>query len=121
MFDPGGPMIIEITQTTLKRLDNYRAVVEQDRTEADRRQWRVMTHEVMQAAQKAAARADRIGAAFAYAVYLHRLQTGQGYRRDIYGEPLLSQALAALLNELSIEPRLVPVTAVDAASGSQSA
>ena len=80
-------MIIEITQTTLKRLGNYRDVVHKNHMAAQRLQWQVMTLEVMQATGKVRARASHVGAAWAYAGYLHRLQTGQGGSREIYGEP----------------------------------
>ena len=100
-------MIIEITETTLKRLGNYQTVVQRENLEADSQQWRVMTLDVLQAAEKAKVRAGRVNAAVSYARYLHRLQTGQDHSRSIYAEPLLSQALAALLNELSIEQKMV--------------
>ena len=107
-------MIIEITQTTLKRLGNYRDVVQKNQVDAQRQQWRIMTLEVMQAAGKAKVRASHVGAACAYADYLHRLQTGQVDSRNIHGEPLLSLALSALLKELSIEQRMVPAAESEA-------
>ena len=100
-------MIIEITQTTLKRLGNYRDVVQKKFMEADRRQWRVMTLEVMQDAEIAKDRASQVGAVCAYADYLHRLQTGQRSSLNIYGESQLCQGLSELLNELSIDLRMV--------------
>ena len=39
-------MVVEITETTLKRLVNYEAVVRKEHQEAEQRQWRVMTLEV---------------------------------------------------------------------------
>ena len=111
-------MIIEITETTLKRLGNYQAVVQKENLEADSQQWRVMTLEVLQAAQKAKIRAGQVNAAVSYARYLHRLQSGQDHRRSIYAEPLLSQALTALLNELSIEQKMV--AEVDSGVGAES-
>ena len=100
-------MVVEITGTTLKRLVNYESVVRQAHREAERLQWRVMTLEVMQAAEKAGARARHLGAIVAYADYLHRLQFGEGETRFIYGEPLLSQGLVGLLRELGIATRMV--------------
>lgn len=100
-------MVIEITETTLKRLINYQAVVQRNHQEADRQQWRVMTLEVMQEAEKARHRASQVGAIVGYARYLHRLQSGQDHSRSIYGEPLLSQALDQLLWELSVDRQMV--------------
>jgi len=100
-------MVIEITDLTLKRLDNYETVLSRAYQEADRLQWRVMTREVMQAAEQAGSRAREVSAVVAYARYLNRLQSGRDYPRSIYGEPLLSQALADLLETLSIERNMV--------------
>lgn len=107
-------MVVEITETTLKRLINYAAVVEQEHREAARHQWRVMTLEVLQAAERAAARARHIQAVVAYAGYLFRLQWGLEQPRSIYGEPLLSQGLRDLMQELDIESRLVPAAKIAA-------
>jgi len=101
-------MVVEITETTLKRLVNYEAVVRKEQMEAERRQWQVMTLEVMQAAEKAGARARHLRAIVAYADYLHRLQCGEDQTRYIYGEPMLSKGLVELLRELAIELRMVP-------------
>jgi len=98
--------MIEITETTLRRLDNYQAVTQRELQEADRQQWRTMTLEVMQAAEKAKTRARHVAAAVANARYLHLCQIGQEQFRAIYGEPLLSQALRALLEELCIVQRM---------------
>jgi len=100
-------MVIEITETTLKRLKNYEAVLLKERLETDRLQWRVMTCEVMQSAERARTRAHEVSAVVAYACYLSRIQSGRDEPRSIYGEPLLSQALADLMHELSIERKLV--------------
>jgi len=100
-------MHVEITDTTLKRLSNYDSVVQKQCRDAEQLQWRVMTHEVMQAAKEAEARSRQIGSIVAYARYLHRIQRGQDSLRAIYGEPLLSQALVGLLTELSIEKKMV--------------
>ena len=100
-------MVIEITDLTLKRLNNYEAVLSKESLEADKLQWRVMTREVMQAAELARTRAREISALVAYARYLNRIQSGRNYPRSIYGEPLLSQALADLLEKLSIERTMV--------------
>lgn len=100
-------MVIEITETTLKRLDNYQVVLLKASQEADKLQWRVMTYEVLQAADEARTRAREIRAVVAYARYLYRIQSGLDSPRSIYGEPLLNQALIALLTELSIERRMV--------------
>ena len=101
-------MVVEITKTTLKRLVNYEAVVRKEHQEAEQLQWRVMTLEVMQAVEKAGARARHLRAVVAYADYLHRLQHGEDRSRYIYGEPLLSKGLVGLLKELSIELKMVP-------------
>ncbi|WP_303721294.1 hypothetical protein [Malonomonas rubra] len=101
-------MVIEITETTLRRLVNYEAVVQKKYDDAVKLQWQVMTLEVMQAAQTAEIRARQMSAVVAYARYLHRIQFGQDTTRPIYGEPLLSKALAAILEELFIESKLVP-------------
>jgi len=100
-------MVIEITETTLKRLKNYEAVLLKERLEADKLQWRVMTCEVMQAAERARIRVREVSAVVAYARYLSRIQSGRDEPRSIYGEPLLSQALADLMQELTIERKLV--------------
>jgi len=100
-------MVIEITDLTLKRLDNYETVLSRAYQEADRLQWRVMTREVMQAADLARTRAREVSAVVAYARYLNRIQIGRDYPRSIYGEPLLCQALADLLEKLSIERTMV--------------
>lgn len=107
-------MVIEITETTLKRLANYEAIVLKDHLEAEKLQWRVMVLEVMQAAEKARSRASQVSAAVGYARYLHRLQNGQDHTRYIYGEPLLSRSLLDLMMELSIERRMVPETESEA-------
>ena len=101
-------MVNEISETTLKRLGNYEAVIQHANQEAEQLQWRVMTLEVMQAAEKSRVRTRQVNGIVAYARYLHRLQTGQGQVRNIYGEPLLSQSLDVLLEELSIQRRMVP-------------
>jgi hypothetical protein len=100
-------MIIEITATTLKRLENYAAVVQKECAEAELRQWRVMTLAVMQAAAKARIRSREVGAIAAYAAYLFRRQCGENQPGTVYAEPLLSQGLVSLLQELSITPKLV--------------
>lgn len=100
-------MVIEITETTLKRLKNYEAVLLKEFQEADKLQWRVMTCEVMQAAEQTKARSRGVSAVVAYARYLYRIQSGRDEPRCIYGEPLLSQALADLMHELSIERKLL--------------
>jgi len=105
--DEGGMMVVEITETTLKRLDNYASVLLKEQREAERFQWRVMTCEVMQAAEKARTRAREVSAIVAYARYLQRIQSGLDHPRYIYGEPQLSQALGALMTELSIERNMV--------------
>ncbi len=106
-------MVIEITATTLKRLGNYESVVRKEHAEAQKLQWRVMTLEVMLAAENARSRASHVGAAVAYARYLHRIQNGQEHTRHLYGEPQLSQALVDLMKELSIERNLVPEAEFD--------
>ena len=100
-------MVIEITEITLKRLDNYEAVLLKEFQEADKLQWRIMTCEVMQAAEQARRRAREVSAIVAYARYLSRIQSGRNDPRYIYGEPQLSQALADLMLELSIERKIV--------------
>jgi len=107
-------MVVEITEATLKRLINYAAVVEQEHREAAKHQWRVMTLEVLQAAERTGARARHIQAVVAYAGYLFRLQWGREQPRSIYGEPLLSLGLCELMQELSIASRLVPVAKIAA-------
>lgn len=99
--------MIEITDTTLKRLGNYEAVVLRRCQEVEKRQWRVMSLEVMQEAETARAEARSVAAAVAYARYLHGIQSGRRPQRSIYGEPLLSSSLAGLMQELQIEPRPV--------------
>jgi len=101
-------MVIEITKTTLKRLINYEVMTQKESDAAIKLQWRVMTLEIMQAAETAQIRARQVSSIVAYARYLHRVQRGQDNTRYIYGEPLLSKALAKVLDELLIETRLVP-------------
>lgn len=101
-------MVIEITKTTLRRLINYETMTQKESDDAVKLQWRVMTLEVMQAAETAQVRARQVSSVVAYARYLHRIQCGQDNTRYIYGEPLLSKALAKVLDELLIEPKLVP-------------
>ncbi len=97
--------MIEITDITLQRLGNYEAVVQRRCQEVEKRQWRVMTLEVMQEAEQVQAQTRSVAATVAYARYLHELQNGRRQQRPIYGEPLLSRALAELMQELQIVPR----------------
>ena len=113
-------MVIEITKTALKQLSNYQSVVQKEHQAAEKLQWQDMTLAVLQAAEATRARARHVSAVVAYARYLHRIQNGQERTRDIYGEPLLSKALAEEMAGLLIKSKPVAeVRADEAASGHQ--
>ncbi|MGE4543183.1 MAG: hypothetical protein AB7D06_03635 [Pedobacter sp.] len=100
--------VVEITALTLKRLQNYRQVVDNELHHAHKRQWMEMTLESMQACEVAVKKSDRIGAAVGYASVQFRIQNGLTHDRSLYGEPLLVNGLVGLLRELCI-----PVVMID--------
>lgn len=94
--------VIEITPLTLKRLQNYEQVVVNELKGAYKLQWMEMTLERMQEFQEVKQRADRIGAATAYASFLFRVQNSMTPDRMLYGEYFLRNGLLGLLDELKI-------------------
>ncbi len=99
--------IIEITPVTLKRLQNYRRVFDNEMEKAQKLQWMEMTLERMQAFETARERAEQVGAVATYAGFLFRVRTGAMAYRELYGEPLLANALVELLRELGIAVNMV--------------
>lgn len=99
-------MVIEISETTMKRLTNYADVMKRHYRDAEKRQWTTMTLEAMQRCERVKQRAQHISATVAYSQYLYLVQKGLTPTRSIYGEPLLSRALIELMNELDIPVRM---------------
>jgi hypothetical protein len=99
--------IIEINPTTLKRLQNYQAVVENERKNAHKNQWMELTLERMQEYQVAHKKADHVNAVVGYASFLFRVQNGMSPPRALYGEQILRNALVELMAELHISIRMV--------------
>lgn len=100
--------VIEITALTLKRLKNYEQVLVNEMKGAYKLQWMEMTLERMEQFQDIKQKADRIGAATAYAGFLYKVQNGLTPDRILYGEHFLRNGLLSLLKELQI-----PVVMVD--------
>jgi len=95
-------MKIVITDTILKRLVNFNNIVQQEYQTAEKRQWQEMTLDNMQAYQQAKEKAGAHSAIAGYGLYLYKVQKGLREPRPIYGEPLLHNALLALLRQLNI-------------------
>jgi hypothetical protein len=101
--------IIEITALTLKRLENYHQVIDNELKDARKLQWTNMTLDHMQTCEVAVKKADHIGAAVGYANLLFKIQNGLISERALFGEQLLLNILVPLLNELRI-----PIVMIDA-------
>ncbi|EAT16467.1 hypothetical protein [Desulfuromonas acetoxidans] len=101
-------MIIEISNTTLTRLVNYETVTRKSYQEAQNRQWRIMTLDVMQECERLCQRMRHVTQVAAYSLYLYKLQNGLSPRRSIYAEPAISQGLVGLMEELNIPVRMIP-------------
>lgn len=99
-------MVIEISETILRRLDNYAAAAHNRYREAEKRQWMTLTLDTIRSCEEAKARAQRAAATAAYSRYLYQVQRGLSETRSIYGEPLLSRALVEQMHELGIPVRL---------------
>jgi hypothetical protein len=103
--------LIEVTPLTLKRLQNYQRVVDNETQRAEKLQWIEMTLDRMRECQDARQKSDHIGAVAAYAGFLYRVETGATAYRPLYGEPFLMNALVEVLGELRVPVRLVDVPA----------
>jgi hypothetical protein len=101
--------IIEITALTLKRLENYHQVIDNELKDARKLQWTNMTLDHMQTCDVAVKKADHIAAAVGYANLLFKIQNGLISERALFGEQLLLNILVPLLNELRI-----PIVMIDA-------
>lgn len=101
-------MVIEISSTTLSRLVNYEEVIRKRYEEAYRRQWCVMTLEVMRECERLCERCRHITQVAAYSLYLFKLQNRLTTPRQIYAEPAISNGLVDLMNELDIPVNMVP-------------
>lgn len=95
-------MAILITETILQRLVNINNVVQRQCQMAQKRQWRQMTLDNMQACQQAQDKARSHAVLAGYGLYLYRVQKGLRAKRPIYGEPLLHNALLTMMEELRI-------------------
>ncbi len=96
--------VLVISDQTLRRLKNYRRVMEQREAEANRRQWMVMTLDVMKEYEKVREEARAVTAAAGYASYLHGVQQGERKECYLYGEPMLHNTLVHLMENLEIRP-----------------
>jgi hypothetical protein len=102
--------MIEITPMTLKRLQNYHQVVDNELKKAHKLQWMEMTLDRMKEYQEVLHRADHVGAAVGYASFLFRVQNGMTPARILYGEQVLRNTLLELMKMLRISVVMIAVT-----------
>ncbi|MEZ4600083.1 MAG: hypothetical protein R2940_09900 [Syntrophotaleaceae bacterium] len=100
---------IEISTTTLKRLQNYQQVVENERRKAHKHQWMEMTLVRMEEYQQVQKKSDHANAVVGYASFIFRIQNGLTPPRTLYGEQILRNALVSLLEELEIPIKMIEV------------
>ncbi len=94
--------MLKITDTTLKRVINYDQVLARQLEDANRRQWRVMTLEVMKDYEALRERTREVSSALAYASYLHRVQNESAVPGADFFNPLFHNRLVALLQNLGV-------------------
>ncbi|BCR05702.1 hypothetical protein DESUT3_27710 [Desulfuromonas versatilis] len=94
--------MLRISDTTLKRLINYDRVMAQRLADADSRQWRIMTLEIMRECETLRQQALEVSLTLAYASHLNRVQNGLVEPGAGSIEPLLHNHLVELLQSLDI-------------------
>ena len=101
--------MIDIRQTTMKRLLNYQRVIEKKARDANRLQWTKMTLDNMRFAEAAIQKAGHIGAIVDYSGSLFRIQNRIPPFRLFHDDYHLHNGLVKLMNELGIPINLINV------------
>ncbi|BBO76188.1 hypothetical protein DSCW_36050 [Desulfosarcina widdelii] len=105
----GIQKIIKITQTTMKRLLNYKRVVDKEAKADSKLQWVNMTLENMRLSEASRRKAERIGAIVAYSGIIFKIQNKMIPYRSLDGDYLLYNMLIELMNELKIPIEVIEI------------